>query len=292
MNFILKNMDTGNKRRLIWCFLVWWLVMIIVYLVVTIRVGKVKKDITQTGVLMAQKFSDRVNLPLLEQNVQVLSKLLSDTTSRPDVVYAAVIDHQNYIIAYTNAELIIPVDRKATQKIDQVSLWEGDLSNNKKIINFFTDVVYSGTKIGEIDLALSAAKINELKNFFILIAISTFSVLLFVIAVLYYNGFGYLTRLLQARDRAKASVPITLSEGSYISCPLCGTNKSLTQDIFSKSNINKVPIIQATGSETDSAKFRKNNGTYLSEIAKKEDLGWLKRRIIHRCIEIIKRLAV
>lgn len=265
--------------------------MIIIYLVVTIRMDKVKKDIIQTGVLMAQKFSDRVNLPLLEQNIQVMSKLLSDTTSRPDVVYAAVIDHQNYIIAYTNAERIIPVDRKATQKIDQVSLWEGNLSNHKQIINFFTDVVYSGTKIGQIDLALSAAKINELKNIFILIAISTFSVLLFVIAV-FYNGFGYLSRLLQAHDKPKAPAPITLSEGSYISCPLCGTNKSLAQDIFSKSNINKVPIIQATGSETDSGEFRKNSGTYLSDIAKKEDLSWLKRRIIHRCTEIIKRLAV
>jgi hypothetical protein len=291
MNFISGIMATGNRRRLIWCFLVWWLVMIIAYLVVTTLVGKIEKEITESGVLMAQKFSDQVNLPLLEQNIQVMSELLTGITSHPDVVYAAIINHQNCIIAYTNSELIIPVDKKSTKKTDQVSFWEGNFSK-KYLFNFITDVVYSGTKIGEIDIALSAAMINKVKDIYILIAVSSFFCLLLVIAVLYYNGFGYLSRLLKTHERPKASEPIALSEGSYISCPLCGINNSLTKNIFRNSNIDKGPIIRAAGSETDSSKFRKNNGICLSEIAKKEDLGWLKRHIIHRCTEIIERLVV
>jgi hypothetical protein len=291
MNFITGFKATGNRQHLIWYFLAWWLVMVIAYLVVTTLVGKIEKEITESGILMAQKFSDQVNLPLLEQKIQVMSELLTEITSHPDVVYAAIIDHQDCIIAYTNSELIIPAVKKSTEKFDQVSFYEGNFSK-KKVFNFISDVMYSGTKIGEIDIALSAAMINKVKNIFILIAVSTFSGLLVVIAVLYFNGFGYLSGLLKSHERPKASDPIALSEGAYISCPLCGIDNSLTQHIFKKSNIDKGPIIRAAGREAKSSKFRKNDGNCLSEIAKREDLGWLKRRIIRRCIHIIERLVV
>jgi hypothetical protein len=152
--------------------------------------------------------------------------------------------------------------------------------------------MYSGTKIGEIDIALSAAMTNKMKNIFILIAVSSFFTLIVVSAVIYYNIFDYLSGLLKIHERPKASEPIAIFEGSYISCPLCGINNSLTQNIFKSSGIDKGPIIRAAGRETESIKFRNNNGNCLSEIAKREDLGWLKRRIIRRCIVIIERLVV
>ncbi|MBT8350156.1 MAG: hypothetical protein KJO26_02835, partial [Deltaproteobacteria bacterium] len=103
MNFISGFKVTGNRQRLIWYFLAWWLVMVIAYLIVTTLVGRIEKEITESGVLMAQEFSDQVNLPLLEQNIQVMSELLTDITNHPDVVYAAIINHQDCIIAYTNS---------------------------------------------------------------------------------------------------------------------------------------------------------------------------------------------
>ncbi|MBT8350653.1 MAG: hypothetical protein KJO26_05390, partial [Deltaproteobacteria bacterium] len=238
-----------------------------------------------------QEFSDQVNLPLLEQNIQVMSELLTDITNHPDVVYAAIIDHQDCIIAYTNSELIIPAVKKSTEKIDQVSFYEGNFSK-KKVFNFTTGVMYSETQIGEIVIAHSAAMINKVKGIFILIAVSSFSCLLIVIAVLYYNGLGYLSGLLKIHERPKESEPIALTKGAYISCPLCGVSNSLTQNIFRNANIDKGPIIRAAGRETGSSKFCKNNRNNLLEIAIKEDLGWLKRRIVHRCTDIIERLVV
>ena len=220
-----------------------------------------------------------------------LSALLSESTSSSDIVYAAIVDHKNNIIAYTNVELIMSIMKKGARTVDQVSFWEGNSSDHKKIINFSSDVTYAETKIGEIYLAISAAEIDKFEKRFGFGALLSFPVLLFVIIVLYYKNFRSRVNKLRTAYRSQAGSKGVFAETTRIACPLCGTNQPFSQEVFNCINLNRFKIIRSTNSELKPEGSDKSKDIFLSEIAKRKDLGWLKRQVIVRCIEIIKKLA-
>ena len=105
-------------------------------MITSIKISRVRKSISQSGVEMAQVFSIRASLPLLELDMPALGALLSESTSSSDIVYAAIVDHKNNILAYTNVELITSIMKEDVRTVDQVSFWEGNSSDRKKIITF------------------------------------------------------------------------------------------------------------------------------------------------------------
>ena len=281
-----------NRNRLILCLVVWWMCIAVFYMITAIKISRVRQTISQSGVEMAQVFSSRANLPLLELDMPALSALLSESTSSSDIVYAAIVDHKNNIIAYTNVELIMPVIKEGARTVDQVCFWEGNSSDHKKIINFSSDVTYAETKIGEIYLAISAAEIDKFEKHFGFGAFSSFTVLLFVIIVLYYNKFRSKVSKLRTAYRSQAGSRGVFAETTCIACPLCGTNQPFSQEVFNDINLDRFRIIRSTNSELKPGGSDKSKDIFLSEIVKRKDLGWLKRQVIVRCIEIIKKLVV
>ena len=256
------------------------------------KISRVRKTISQSGVEMAKVFSSRVSLPLLELDMPTLSALLSEATSKSDIVYAAIVDHKNNIMAYTNVELIMSIKKEGALTVDQVTFWEGDSSDYKRIVSFSSDVIYAETKIGEIYLAISAAEIDKFEKRFGFGALSSFTILLFVTIVLYYKEVRSIVSKLRAGYRSQAGSRGILAEMTSIACPLCGTNKPFSQEVFNCINLNRFKIIRSTNSELKPEGSDKSKDIFLSEIAKRKDLGWLKRQVIVRCIEIIKKLAV
>ena len=281
-----------NKNRLILClFLIWWMCIAVFYMITAIRISRARETICQSGVEMAKVFSSRVSLPLLELDMPTLSALLTEATGNSDIVYAAIVDHKNNIIAYTNVELIMPVIKEGARTVDQVCFWEGNSSDHKKNINFSSDVTYAETKIGEIYLAISAAEINKFKKLFALGALLSFTVLLFVIIVLYYKNFKLIAIRLKAAYISQAPGDSVFATTTCIACPLCGTNQPFSRTVFSCTNLDGFRIIQSTNSKLKSGVANKSKDIFLSEIDKKKDLGWLKHQVIVRCIEIIKKLT-
>jgi hypothetical protein len=254
-------------------------------------ISRVRKTISQSGVKMARVFSSRASLPLLELDMPTLSALISGSTSSSDIVYAAIVDHKNNVMAYTNVELIMSIKKEGALTVDQVTFWEGDSSEYKRIVNFSSDVTYAGTKIGEIYLAISAAEIDKFEKRFSFGALSSFIILLFVIIVLYYKEVGSIVSKLRSGYRPQAGSRGVFAETTCIACPLCGTNKPFSQEVFNCINLNRFRIIRSTNSELKPGASDKSKDIFLSEIAKRKDLGWLKRQVIVRCIEIIKKLA-
>ena len=281
-----------KRSRLILCLLVWWMFIAVFYMITSIKISRARKAISQSGVEMAGVFSSRASLPLLELDMPTLSALLSDSTSSSDIVYAAIVDHKNNVIAYTNVELIMSIKKEGALTVDQVSFWEGDSSDYKRIVNFSSDVTYAGTKIGEIYLAISAAEIDKFKKRFGFGALSSFTILLFVIIVLYYKEFRSIVSKLRAAYRSQAgSRGVLAEEMASIACPLCGTNKPFSQEVFNCINLNRFRIIRSTNTKLKPGMSDKSKDIFLSEIAERKDLGWLKRQVIVRCIEIIKQLV-
>jgi hypothetical protein len=279
-----------NKRVLIFCLLAWLMIVLITYVIVRINIGRVKRDISQSGIAMATGFSTKVSLPLLERDVAMLSQLLHEATDNPSVVYAAIIDHKNNIVAYTNAELIMPVNKGGfARTINRVSFWEGFAADQGKIFSFSTNVTYAGTKIGEIYLALSAVEINQFKRRFGVITMSSFGALLLLAVVLSLRDVTAKGSRGQQGPLRAEQVP--LKKMAHMACPLCGSHKPFTDEAVSRVNLEGFLFLRAGNGEPGAAGSSKSQGISLTDLGGTEGLEWLKRQVIFRCTEIIRKLA-
>jgi uncharacterized membrane protein affecting hemolysin expression len=281
-----------NKRVLIFCLLAWLMIVLITYVIVRINIGRVKRDISQSGIAMATGFSTKVSLPLLERDVAMLSQLLHEATDNPSIVYAAIIDHKNNIVAYTNAELIMPVNKGGfARTVNRVSFWEGFAADQKKIFSFSTDVTYAGTKIGEIYLALSAVEINQFKRRFSVITISSLGVFLLLAVVLSLTDVTLTAKRPRGQQGPLRAEQVPLKKMAHMACPLCGSQKPFSDKAVSRVNLEGFLFLRAGNGEPGAAGSSKSQGISLTDLGETEGLEWLKRQVIFRCTEIIRKLA-
>ncbi|OEU44588.1 MAG: hypothetical protein BBJ60_02245 [Desulfobacterales bacterium S7086C20] len=276
-----------SKSRLIWVFSSWLTVLVLIYLIGSLKLGQLRDDISQSGTSSAKLFASQVSLPLLQRDMETLSTILNTTTSRPDVIYAAIIDHKNNIMAYTNPELIMPVNKGSlAQTVDNVSFWEGLSADQQEIISFSTNVTYSRTKIGEIYLALSAAEIGNWKNRIGLIAVASF-VIFSLVGVASHFEVTWRNLCKQKHSTQQAPIPGIAN----MECPLCGSDKPFSERAISHVNMDRLMFLQPKNDEPFDKHTLQSHGISLSEMAERQDLGWLKRQVIFRCTEIIRKLA-
>jgi len=292
MDIKKQDPDRIKKSRLFLCVAIWWLVIVIGYLIVSLKIEKINNDITQSGVALLHEVTGKTSLPLLERDVTSLRKILQDVEKRPGVSYASIIDHKNKIIAYTNPNQLLPVKSKRVSSSDHVSFWDGSSNRHSRTINFSTDIIYAGTRIGKFYLTYSADRINRIKYGFILIAISIFILLVFVLAGLYFGGLKPITSALKTRYSPKVSFARGFFENLNMSCPLCGAEQPFSREGFSDINLDKFLIVKSVQDGSNPDRFQPSKGILLSGVSNREDLGWLKRQVIFRCTEIIKKLAV
>ena len=291
MNSIQQFGNRLNTRYLIIGLAVWWLVMLIVYSAINLRINHRKGKLRETGVEITNEFSKLVSLPLLERNSQSIHQLLTDAAGKTDVIYASVVDHRNNVVAFTGTGHLMPDMTKAARSVDKVSIWEGGFASHARILNFVSEITYAGTKIGEIFIGLSTPESFQTQRQFAIVAFSSSLILLFLIIILRYQSIRtFMGKHLNLNHPNTAMD--SMEKGSGITCPLCGTRKAPSDTLFSQSNLDKFLAIGDSKhgvNDGEIANFSKNNPR---KHAKTEDFPWIKRQIILRCTEIIKKLTV
>jgi hypothetical protein len=291
MNSIQQFGNRLNTRYLILGLAIWWLAMLMVYLVIAIGINHRKGQLRESGIEITNEFSKLVSLPLLERNSQSIHKLLTDAANKANVIYASVVDHRNKVVAFTGTGHLMPDMTEAARSVDKVSMWEGGFASHARILNFVSEITYAGTKIGEIFIGLSTPRSFQTQKQFAIIAVSSSLILLFLIIILRYQSIRtFIGKHLNLNHPNSAMDSMVKVSG--ITCPLCGTRNAPSNTLFSKSNIDKFLAIRDSKhgvNDGDIAEFSKNNPRKLS---KTEDFSWIRRRIILRCTEIIKKLTV
>jgi hypothetical protein len=285
-----------KKGRLLLLFSVWLTGILIGHMIVEKRIDRLTTHLCQSGVEMAPKIAVRSSLPLLEQDIPSLHTLLDEACAKPHVVNVAIVDHENNIIAHANSDSInwpffSPKKGTKARAVEQVSIWEGPATDNEEIITFSSDVTYGSTKIGRVYLALSAAEIAKARHRFMFTTLSSLVVLFFLVFILHYKDFGSAASMLKGRQRPRAMGEVVLKEMSQIGCPLCGSDKPVSQEVFNHIDLDRFLILHSPNGEPGRTWARQTKGIPLSEVARREDLGWLKRQVICRCAEIIKKVA-
>ena len=290
----LSKKDAGRikKYRFFLSVTIWLIVILIAYVVVSFKVERIKNDITQAGVDLLQEISVKISMPLLEQDVNALGKILQDVAKKPGVLFSSIIDHNNQMIASTENSPLTTVKRENVSGSGNVSYWEETPDSHINVINFSTDVSYAGTKIGEIFLTFSCDRINRIKKRFFLITISSFILLAFVVTVHHFKGLKSITDELQPGYCPNITFPLEILEGSNIVCPLCEGEQPFSRKLFTQFNPDTFLIVQPAQDAHNPSQFASLKGIRLSELSNRKDLLWLKRQVVFRCTEIIKKLAV
>lgn len=290
MNAIQQFGNRLTTRHLILGLVFWWLIMLLVYSIFTLRVNRLKTNLTQSGVDLTREFSDIVSLPLLENNSQAISKILTDAASRTDVIYASVVDHRNKVVAFTGTGHLMPDMTEAARLVDKVSTWEGGFASHAKNLNFVADITYAGTKIGEIFIGLSTPGMFQTRKQFIFIAVASCLILLILVAAVRYQTIkAFMNKYIDTK-RAGATRPIS-ANGTLINCPLCGTQQPLSRKLFKQSSLDKFWSSKDWGFESNPGSDTDSKRSNMKGLGKKEDLSWIKRQIILRCTEIINKLT-
>jgi hypothetical protein len=290
MDSIRRFGNRLNTRHLILAVVIWWLVMLMVYTIITLRVNHLQGKLRETGIQLTHELSKLVSLPLLEKNSQSISTLLTDAVNREDVIYASVVDHRNKVVAFTGTGHLFPDRTDAVRSIDKVALWEGGFAGHTKILNFVSDITYAGTKIGEIFIGLSTPKALQIRAYFTFVAIISSLILLLLVAVLRYQTIKTFVLKYTNLHSPRSAVDPALQKKPII-CPLCGTHHPLSHKLFNRTGLNQFLKADTSKliSNTDGAADSQNPD--LPQMDGNEDLSRVRRQIILRCTEIIKKLT-
>jgi hypothetical protein len=291
MNSIQRFGNQLNNRYLIIGLAAWWLVMLIVYSIITLRINHRKGELKESGVEITNGFSKLVSLPLLENNSQSLHKLLTDAANKTNVIYASVVDHRNKLVAFTGTGHLMPDMTEGASSIDNVSIWEGGFASHARILNFVSEITYAGTKIGEIFIGLSTPESFRAQKQFAIVAVSSSLILLLLVIIFRYQLIRTFLGKFFNLDHSNTVMGSRVKR-SGITCPLCGTQNAPSDTLFHQSNIDKFLVSRGPkhkANDGDIADSSKNNPHKLAEA---EDFSWIRRQIILRCTEIIKKLTI
>ena len=280
-----------NKTRWFTCLLIWWVVAVFFYLFIAAQEKNRAGRVTTKGIKTVLANAQQAGLPLLERNVQALTRLTQDVAGVKGVINVSIIDHKNKIIAFTNPDQLLSMSSKAVQQKDGVSYWPHTLDDGTRTVCFSSDIVYSGTKIGEIFLAMDASGPAGLNTAFFLSAMVSFLLIVFVLLVLDFNGVHPLKAALGERIRGWTDGYADLPDDREMICPVCGSHKPLSKSFLLQANLDRYPVVRSTRIENGAAQLLLAKGVNLREISRREDLGWLRRQMIHRCADIIKKLS-
>jgi len=207
------------------------------------------------------------------------------------VVNVSIIDHKNKLIAFTNTDPLPPASSAEVKVKDGVGYWTHTLNNGTQVTCFSGDISFAGTKIGEVILVMDTGGAAGLIAIFFWVALGSLALVSLLLLVIDFQGIIPLKAAVKERLRTWIGKEGGLPEGREVICPLCGNHRPLTRSFVLEANLNRYPVIKPVGNEIGTAQILHPKGVSLSEISRREDLGWLRRQMIHRCLEIIKKLA-
>lgn len=277
-----------NWRYVFVGVVVWWLLLLIIYSLLSLRVNHFKNRLSKTGSELTTELAQLVSLPLLEKDAPSIHRLLTDAAGKPGVFYASVVDHRNKVVAFTGTGHLMPEMTPKAQRIEKVTIREGGFASHANIVNFVSDITYAGTKIGEVFIGMSTPGAVQTRKIFTIIAvISGLLLLLLVILFRYQSIRETLTKIVPATP-ATADIKID-AQDNPVACPLCGTRKPLSVNLFKQSIIDTHLKGGLTTQNINPGVASSEKDTQIHSAP--DDLLWLKRRIILRCADIIKKLT-
>lgn len=279
-----KDPSRLTGKTFILCMVAWFIICSILYVFVHFWEGNRRKKLVKIGVAISKDISSQSGLPLLERKTDHLGQLIEAITEKPEVVFASIIDHRNKLIAYTDQDQFFTFTKKKSDELEGVHYWRFSGLNHQKVMNFSSEITFSGTRIGEVFISLAAEKMGVLRQSFFFFAVSTLSALVLVFGFLRHRHFLMWWNTKYQKFNAPAESLFDQNETPDFFCPLCSSAGHFSQTSCQTKNLESFLLIKSY-SQT-------NEDVLLRDLARVEELSWLKKRIVAQCGKIITTISV
>jgi hypothetical protein len=264
----------------------WLLIVVVAYGFMALHHVYQVERARKLGLEAVQDVARRAGLPLLEKNTDALHAALAEVALKPGVLLAWVADHQNRMVAIVGSDQIIPAAAAADPKSQEVDVRQLDVPLPAVHFNLVAPVSYAGTRIGRVGLSIAPDARSDPKEHFTRVVVLSGFFVLALMAALYHRQ---LARLFQGWSGGEAGdgAPALDLARAQVTCPLCGRNHPFARDLFAIPDPDELCLVTVP----DQPGGTRPVCIGLGETAGRQDLAWLRQRVVARCADIIRRLS-
>lgn len=274
MQIFQKNRFT--LRHFLISISIWFIVCLLILLVGHAVEHHKNTKLVKSGIAISKDISSQSGLPLLEKKFANLSDLIEQTTEKPGVVFASIIDHKNKLIAYSDQNQFFTLNKKYARQENGIKYWRVINLETHNVMNFLSPITFSDTRVGEVLISLATQNFNQFYGI-----VTLFAGLSFVCIILLFGTANYKHALtwIRKKEIQTAATPHKADDAPLFTCPLCCTPTSFSDKTCEGPPIESTPVLTRYGAPEKSI--------ILLDLDKLEELDWFKQRIISKCVKII-----
>ncbi|GAB6907595.1 hypothetical protein DESC_240025 [Desulfosarcina cetonica] len=281
-----------HKSRWFTCLLVWWVIAVLVYFLLAAKADRLTQRVIASGIQTVGTYAGKAALPLLEHDIQALTRLAQELGRLHGVLNVFIIDHKYKIITFADVDRLLPMPSASVDRQDNVTYRPCRLLDGTSAICFSADILYADTKIGEVLMAKDTNAVGAWRTAFFLTALVSFLLMGGILLVMDFRGIRPLVMATRDQLRAWSGGRAAGTDGGEIMvCPLCGCQNPLNQTSLADGNPPFHPIDHSATRRVKTVPAESTRVVTLSEMCLRGDLDWLRRKIYLRCVDIIKTLT-
>ena len=204
-----------NKKSVSICLISWIVINFGGFLIHRNTATGLKNDFYQKGVSATQRLSVKTGSPLLGKDVLALNVAIGEFEKNDNMVFAAILDHKNRVVAHSEPEMINrPLmslqDKRQVKIIDGVCIEAGKGGDdNIPLFRFSQDISYSGIKIGKVYYVKSSTELNHALSRSMMMFLSTLIVSTILVGmVLFFVDRIFRKKAIKIREEVEGMVKI------------------------------------------------------------------------------------
>jgi hypothetical protein len=155
-----------NRRLFVICLSIWLLINFTGYLFYHYTFERKNDAFLKQGLSETQNLESKSGPFVLEKDILSLNVAIKDLQDIKNLKFAAITDHQNNILAHTNAEMMNqkfePLrNEEPIDALDGIKITSGMTPDKTKVVGFFKNIIFSDVEIGRVYVALSTSHLNS-----------------------------------------------------------------------------------------------------------------------------------
>jgi signal transduction histidine kinase/CheY-like chemotaxis protein len=185
------------KLSLAITFVIWLTILILSFTILTRQKDQLYSQTVEMGKVSLNYFATNANIPLLNDDIVRLNRLIKDAASVKGILYAAIVDRHNTIKAHIDPNNIgntlqIFQSMEEVRKDENVTYFNYTLPSGTQVLNLSRPITFKDKELGTVHVGLSLDFINHLiyRESVSILILSLF-IVLFGIAIAILLGISF-----------------------------------------------------------------------------------------------------
>jgi signal transduction histidine kinase len=185
------------KLSLAITFVIWLSILILSLTILARQKDQLYSRTVEMGKVSLNYFATNANIPLLNDDIVRLNRLIKDAASVKGILYAAIVDRKNTIKAHTDSNNIgntlqVFQNMEEVRKDENVRYFDYTLPSGTQVLNLSRPITFKDKELGTVHIGLSLDFINHLiyRESVSILILSLF-IVLFGIAIAFLLGTSF-----------------------------------------------------------------------------------------------------